>query len=232
MNRSCRLYGYIFNVKSSVYILSLVTMLSCDTHVKKTDLPIADSAARNISVNSKQVSDSDRKSLVKLFEDWKKDQIANGEFWPKDSCKPDIVMSPRYDDEPNPIYGFPDEQNIVFSYADLNSDGQIDQIVIFQPDQCDGGNGSMWSQSQILMLSRNGQYKTIELNRNNLFPLPAKDDAGFIFYDSIAPNKLYGTYYKFLDKDGHCCPSVVKQAVFDYRKMHWDFSVKKESITN
>jgi hypothetical protein len=114
-------------------------------------------------------------------------------------------------------WGFPkDTTAYSYSYADLNEDGLLDQMVTFIPEQCSGGNASMWTQFEVFTVSNGDRYETEAVLGEGLFCSLGQDTTGFYWYDSIGPKKIYGTFYNFKDTDAHCCPSVVRPAILAY----------------
>lgn len=157
------------------------------------------------------------KKLRNLFSEWKKGEIAEGRIWAEDSCNGSWMAERHFESKDGEIeWGFPDSSEFLFYYADLNLDGKLDQLVTFSPAQCDGGNGSMWTQIEVLTVSENGSYKTRTLIGDGIFSSLGKDKSGFYWYDSIGPDLIYATFYNFKDGDGHCCPSVKQAIVLKY----------------
>jgi hypothetical protein len=187
-------------MRQIILIMLMFVLTTCTSGLKKTN----------------STSDSlDKVILKKLFIDWKKNEIAQGRIWAEDSCNMDWFSKHDYN-EPTIPWGFPDTSEYKYSYADLNNDGKIDQLVTFIPSQCDGGNGSMWTQIEVLIISDKGKYKIISSLGDGLFSSLGIDTTGFYWYDSIGVNKIYGTFIKFMKDDEHCCPSIVKPVIFAY----------------
>jgi len=161
------------------------------------------------------VSKADVQILKNIFAEWQKNEIKKKLFWANDSCNPDwIILHPT--DTSGIVWSFPDNTSFKFSYADINNDGKIDQLVTFTPEQCDGGNGSMWTQIEVLTISNHNQYTTTSTLSDGNFSYLGKDTSGFYWFDSIGVNKIYGRYLKFKNTDGHCCPSIIKPEILDY----------------
>jgi hypothetical protein len=74
----------------------------------------------------------------------------------------------------------------------------------------------MWVQISVLTISDNGGYKTSASLGDGIFSSVGKDTTGFYWYDSIGTNKIYGTFYNFINTDGHCCPSTEKPVIIAY----------------
>ena len=140
------------------------------------------------------------------FENWKKEQIKSGQFLDKQKCNPDYIKTK----EPRLFFGFPD--SIDFRFADVNSDNVTDGLVTFIPDQCDGGNGYMWIQSKILILSKGDTFVTVD---NFFDPLQVHAEGAYLL-DSVSTNLFFGTYYQFTEDDAHCCPSIKRQITIKF----------------
>jgi len=141
------------------------------------------------------------------FDQWKNDEISKGRVLSEENCNPSIALSKGL----NQISGIPDE--VDFSYAHINTDNLIDALVTFQPMQCDGGNGLMWAQIQIVILSNNGSYEIDD----DYFKSIGNDLKGFYHLDSVTSSEFSGTYFEFLDGDAHCCPSVKKRITIQFK---------------
>ena len=115
--------------------------------------------------------------------------------------------------------GFPaDSTDYSFSFADLNQDGKLDGIGLFFPEQCDGGDGARWSQSDVLLLSSPQGYQIIDSLRLDHFAMTDFDTNGFYNVDSIGLNRIYATYLELHQGSTTCCPDVSRPVVFDYAK--------------
>jgi hypothetical protein len=181
---------------------------------------------------TKRIYTPEQDSLQQLFAEWRQNEISAGNFWDTDSCYPSFVMNSKFDGPINSMWGIPEVEECNFSYADLNDDGKTDQLVTFNPSQCDGGNASMWTQIQVLFLSGETGYTT-EVSSENDFGTSASDDGGFYHYDSIGINKVYGTYYKFTTDDGHWCPGTIQPVIINYseQKVIWQGENEAEDIS-
>jgi hypothetical protein len=163
----------------------------------------------------------EKNKLRELFFNWQNQEIMDNHFLAADSCNPEWYAKhgaiENLDSINGLIYGFPsDSSEYTISFADLNSDKKLDCLIVFTPDQCDGGNASMWVQWQVFILSDKDNYKIIDTLTVDKFALTDFDSLGFYWLDSISVNKIYGTYIEFKDNDGHCCPSINKPVTFDY----------------
>jgi len=165
----------------------------------------------------KKAEQAVQQKLKELFFDWSKKEITNKHLWAKDSCYPDWIMRHDFEGTLEDMWGLPDSSSFNYSYADVNEDGKTDQLVTFMPSQCDGGNASMWVQIEVLAISDKDQYKIETSMGDGIFSAAGQGASGFYFYDSIGVNKIYATYFNFGERDGHCCPSIVKNVVFDYK---------------
>ncbi|MBD2722660.1 hypothetical protein [Hymenobacter armeniacus] len=152
------------------------------------------------------------------FDRWQQAQLAAGRFTLPDSC---ASYRKRLDEHPDEDmeeqYAFPVPEEIRYSYADLNQDGTLDGLMTFTPEQCDGGNGSMWSQEAVLLLSHGSGYQLNDTLRLDQLVASAPPQDGFYHVDSIASNRIYGHYFEFGPGSGHCCPSLTQAVTFDYR---------------
>ncbi len=155
-------------------------------------------------------------ALKKEFIRWQRDEIQAQRFWAKDSCYMGWFADHDYPASAMP-WGFPDLSEMTFSYADVNSDNVVDQLVTFSPAQCDGGNASMWTKFAILTVSEKGKYITKSLDIEGLYFPGGQGEEGFYHYDSIGNGVIYGTHYVFGKDDGHCCPGVNDFVVFDFK---------------
>lgn len=165
-----------------------------------------------IKINPEEV-----KILKTLFAEWQQNEIAEHRFWAADSCYPDWFLEHEFEGTLSEMWGFPDSSELNFSYADVNVDGKLDQLVTFVPVQCDGGNGSIWIQFEVFTVSDSNNYKTEPYLGEGIFSAFGKDTSGFYWYDSIAPNKIFGRFINFLGGDGYCCPSVIRPIIIDYK---------------
>lgn len=164
-----------------------------------------------IKINPEEV-----KVLKAQFAEWQQNEIAERNFWADDSCHPEWFREHEFEGTISEMWGFPDSSEFNFSYADVNIDGKLDQLVTFVPAQCNGGNGSVWIQFEVFTVSDSVGYQTIAYLGEGIFSAFGKDTSGFYWYDSIAPNKIYGRFMNFLESDGYCCPSIIRPVIIDY----------------
>jgi len=163
------------------------------------------------------IDNNPKQQLKRLFANWLNNEIAQGYLWASDSCYGSWLEDHNFNGTIDEMWGVPaDSSYYHYSYADINDDGKIDLLVTFTPEQCDGGNASMWTQIAVLIISENETYKTIASLGDGMFSSIGADSSGFIWYDSIGVNKIYGTFYNFLENDGHCCPSIEKPVIITY----------------
>lgn len=155
-------------------------------------------------------------ALKKEFARWQRNEIKAGRFWADDSCSMNWFADHEYPASAMP-WGFPGIEEMTFSYADVNGDSRVDQLVTFSPSQCDGGNASMWTKFAILTVSEKGKYITKSLDIEGLYFPGGQGEEGFYHYDSIGTGVIYGTHYVFGKDDGHCCPGTQDFVVFDFK---------------
>jgi hypothetical protein len=161
--------------------------------------------------------DPAEQQLRRRFARWQRAELRAGRYWAADSCKPWLLGERGADTVQGPPVGFPAPGEFRYSFADLNQDGQLDGLMTFTPEQCDGGNGLLSAQTEVLALSGPGGYtlRADSLRIEQLADTPA-EEAGFYQLDSIGPNRLYATYREFGPDDGRCCPGRQQPVVFDF----------------
>jgi hypothetical protein len=146
--------------------------------------------------------------IKQIFNEWENDEIKSGHFINHDSCNWEYVTRLKVDGLKD-IWSIPSDLN--YSFADLNNDSIVDGLVSFCPDQCDGGNGSVWVRFQILIISDKSKYDLSSYLSEGLNNQIGKSKEGFRFIDSISNNEIWGTYYEFKEGDAFCCPSIIKR---------------------
>jgi hypothetical protein len=178
------------------YTLAIFVLLfcSCNTQDKKE-------AQVDSTENIQPIKDA--------FDNWLSASIQSGEFFGKDSCS--LRFLEEHSVEGNPL-SVPDSSNLTYYYTDINQDGQEDALITFIADLCDGGNGAMWTQYQVLVLSHDSSY----IVNDSFFDKFTNDYKGFLHIDSMATGKFFGTYIEFKDGDGHCCPGTREEVIIDY----------------
>ena len=161
---------------------------------------------------------NEKRTIKEQFLNWQKNEIMIGHFLASDSCNPNWILNHDIHESINDIkIGFPSDSNEYFySFSDINNDKKLDGLVIFTPNQCDGGNLMEWKQSQVFIISNQGNYIISDTIDFANFSTTKFDSLGFYCIDSIASRMIYGNYYEFTKGDGRCCPSIVKKVKFDY----------------
>lgn len=160
-------------------------------------------------------------TIIQLFEQWKIDQVKAGNWVSEENCNGEYMQKqydrPDFESLDLPIMGFQTEkEGYGYSFGDLNQDGKLDGMVSFQPQQCDGGNGSMWTITDVLILSDKNSYKITDTIDFSEFDNTAFDSSGFYQISYISGQKVYGQFIQFLEDDGHCCPSINRDVIFDF----------------
>lgn len=145
---------------------------------------------------------------------WFKDQITAGELLPTDSCKAQFFSEP--DKLPGFAYktlGVPSSGDDIKMYSiDLGNDSVADALILFHPEQCDGGNASRWIQYQLLAVSHDGGYYI-----HDSYFKQFETEKGFVQFSRAEGTAVYGNYYEFYDNDPACCPSVKRPLKLDLR---------------
>ncbi len=156
--------------------------------------------------------ESEYVNILNSFNQWKMEQIREGVFLVGDSCNFEVVSR---DGSVGSIMGIPFDLDI--SYTDINQDGKVDGLVLFRPNQCDGGNALMNIQIKLLILSSPNKY-IVDDKFMNVFE--SQNGKGWFILDNATEGTIYGTYYEYTETDGRCCPSI-------RRKISIYFSSKK-----
>lgn len=151
----------------------------------------------------------DTKPITDTFNQWLLEQTKKGVFFGKDSCNIDFIIKHNINTMPLMI---PDSTNTGFWFGDVNGDKKKDGLVTFIADLCDGGNGAMWTQYQVLVLSNDSGYSV----NDSFFDSLGSGFEGFIHADSLSVNTFFGTYIEFKEGDGHCCPSIKEEFTVTY----------------
>jgi len=156
-----------------------------------------------------------KSDIKNTFDNWTKSEIIKGNFFAMDSCNSNYyVMKDSLG--LGSIFGFAvpeDMSEINFYYEYLNNDTIVDALITFTPVQCDGGNGSIWLQYKLLVLSQGKDY-SITPNYFDKF----ETEPGFFHLDSVATKTVFGSYFEFTDQDGFCCPSIKRPIKIDLDK--------------
>lgn len=151
----------------------------------------------------------DTTPITEAFNQWLLEQKKKGVFLGDDSCNIDFVVEHNINTMP---LNLPDSNNTDFWLGDVNGDKKKDGLITFIADLCDGGNGAMWTQFQVLVLSNDSGYRV----NDSFFDSLTIDFDGFIHVDSLSSNTFFGTYIEFKDGDGHCCPSIKEEFTVTY----------------
>lgn len=144
-----------------------------------------------------------------MFDAWKVNELELRHLWSADSCNSAYFTTHKFEGGLEKMWGLPaDSNDYHFSFADINNDRKLDLMVTFNPCQCDGGNASMWTQLEVLVVSDPENYHVESLIGDGLMNSTGIDTNGFYWFDSIGVNMIYATYYQFKKEDNHCCPSI------------------------
>lgn len=167
----------------------------------------------NTGCNSKEQG-SNAGDIMSAFELWSQKQIEEGEFVAADSCQTEYFAG---DDTLSEFYyaalGIPQgEGSIKVFELELNEDTLPDALILFSPVQCDGGNAAQWIQYQLLAISGEEGYFIQDSYFKQFEP-----DTGFFRFEGAEEFTVYGYYYRFLDDDALCCPSVKRPMRIDLR---------------
>lgn len=156
----------------------------------------------------------DSSNIETAFNNWVEKQIDAGEFFGADSCKPEYFVD--LDTLPEFAYaalGVPSGSESIEIYEiDLGNDSLPDALILFYPDQCDGGNASRWIQYQLLAISGEDGY-FIQDSYFRQF----STEKGFIHFSKAEGEIIYGYYYEFYEDDAPCCPSVKRPLKLNLR---------------
>jgi len=159
--------------------------------------------------------ESEYVSILSSFNLWKIEQIKSGIFLVSDSCNSNVVSRGNF---VGPNMGIPLDLDI--SYTDINQDGKLDGLILFRPDQCDGGNALINSQVKLLVLSSTYKY-IIDDKFMNLFE--SQYGKGWFILDNATEGTIYGTYFEYTQSDGRCCPSIRRKISIDFRSRKLEF---------
>jgi hypothetical protein len=167
----------------------------------------------------KRETDTVRPSLIektlidKLFQNWKVTQVKNGVFFGEDSCNTSYyIKTDSLQLKAESGIGLPDSSEIHYLYQDLNNDNRVDALIYFTPYQCDGGNATMFTRFEILIISKGQDYYLTD----NYFDSLNEGKKGFFHWDSLSQGKILGTYFEFRPNDGRCCPGIHNLASIDF----------------
>ena len=146
----------------------------------------------------KPVNDSVRRQISEIFNQWKISQLSTGKFATENACNPDSALK---DSSNSPMMGIPKE--VKFIYSDINQDGILDGLALFEPEQCDGGNALMSAQFRVLILSGANGYKIDDTLIGNVERHLKK---GFLIIERAWGGVIYGRFIDYKADDGRCCP--------------------------
>lgn len=218
----------VFLVAVIFFFIVLASLTSCSgSSFSGSKIKTASKAVLNPVRKFRVIKDTciyQQRKIRKLFAAWQKKEVKAHQFL--DSCNWDWSADHK---NSNIDWGFPDSTRITFSFADLNNDEKLDGMATFTPDQCDGGNASMWTQIQVFFISGRIKYLVTDEVDVSKFSGTGFDGKGFYWLDSISKNKINGTYYEFKDYDGHCCPSIKWPVTFDFKTKKLISVFKNES---
>lgn len=107
-----------------------------------------------------------------------------------------------------------------FDYGDLNNDGIQDAIVSFTLEGFGGGNGY-------------GRFHATIINdKSNLTLSSVSYYYPQINFNSITKGIIYGEQYGYDDNDGRCCPSLMRDVIYQFENNKLipvkDFEYKKQ----
>jgi hypothetical protein len=161
----------------------------------------------------------EKRKILEQFSQWKIKQYNSGRFVTDKNCNPDSAL----ESEDSGLYmGIPND--IKINYSDINQDGKLDGLFLFNPDQCDGGNALMFAQTRVLVLSNGNSYMIddtlIEYVEKHL-------KKGWLFMKRPAGGTLYGKYIEYLKDDGRCCPSIQREISINFKTGKLNF-IKEE----
>jgi len=169
-------------------------------------------------LDQKTISD-----IKNALQSWANSKIEKGDFFAIDSCN-GHYYSRKDSLGLESAFGLSmphDSSKIFYYYADLNSDNKQDALITFTPYPCDGGNAMMWVQYQLLVLSGEEKY----IVNDNYFER-FNTQPGFFHLDSVGTNSVFGTYFKFTENDGRCCPSIKRPINIDLNKNEFNYADK------
>lgn len=89
-------------------------------------------------------------------------------------------------------------------YGDLNNDGEMDAIVSFSLEGFAGGNGYGRFYASLISTKGNSLVSAV----NHYYPQ--------IDFNSINKGIIYGKQYGYDEHDPHCCPSLIKDVIYQF----------------
>jgi len=161
------------------------------------------------SCKNNEKSEVDLKDKIhSAFIRWSNIQIQNGKYLDKNKCNIDYC---NLNHNLTTINGIPED--IKTYYADINKDGIIDGIIIFNPIQCDGGNGVMYSEEKVLILSDNGRYIPDDSFINKV---EEKYGDGWIYVKDVRNDTIFVTSLSFSKNNNSRHPDIEKEGIIKY----------------
>ena len=171
-----------------------------------------------LTTKSTAQSKNEYVQILNKFEQWKSTQFKKGLYATDKNCNPDTVTKEGYKGSE---IGIPKDINIFFT--DINEDDKNDAIIMFTPDQCDGGNALMNAQTRVLILSSGAAYITDDAYIDKI---ESRLKKGWIRIEEATYGTFYGTYYEYKETDGRCCPSIKRPFSIDYKSKKMEFIEK------
>ncbi|MGB4776025.1 MAG: hypothetical protein WBP45_12680 [Daejeonella sp.] len=163
---------------------------------------------------------SEHVQIIEKFEQWKIIQFNKRTYIPGQDCNPAIAVKKGYD---GTIRGIP--KNLEVFFTDINSDKKVDALITFRPEQCDGGNALMNTQSRVLILSKGEDYVIDDTSIDNIEDVFKA--GSWLIIEGAAEGAFYGAYYEYKDTDGHCCPSIKRPFSVDFKTKMMTFADEK-----
>lgn len=112
-------------------------------------------------------------------------------------------------------------------YGDLNNDGLEDMIIPVHTEG-GGGGGNVWWTDLFVFFKQNKEYKFITTKSN--WGVSGCDNYGFVFFEKIENNIIYGESTCYAEEDGRCCPSLTFKTKFKLKNKEF-VVVGREDIT-
>lgn len=146
------------------------------------------------------VSDTEKAALKTAFRQWCELALNDPmQYYVTESeCDPEYIGEHGYPKDPMreeyvPMR-IPGEELVTFTYADVDGDGTTDQLAVFNPIQCDGGNGYQFVQEAVLTSTRKGELFNWSTN-DGLFGVIPQKDKMILWIDGIGPGCIYVHYF-------------------------------------
>ncbi len=147
--------------------------------------------------------------IINTFEKWKLDQFRKGNYATEKNCNRDTVLKDGYKGSE---MGIPSDINI--SFTDINNDNVIDGLILFYPDQCDGGNALMNAQIRVLVLSTKSGYI---IDDTLIDKVEGRLKKGWLNIERAEYGTFCGNYFEYKESDGRCCPSIKRPIIIDFK---------------